>query len=399
MVQHYFEFLYHEKYLLMTNLIVANHSVPYKIIHSVFIFLLISISCSKKKEAEITPIQLNPTPKVNFTAVDATEAMNAFNTNFYSTADKLYYNSTLKNKLAAIWVQAIYWDMIMNTYKRTKDPVYLQKIEDLYQGGYNKYDKYNWENKVEWFIYDDMMWWIISLARAYVINGQQKNLFSSKAGFARVWRDSYDVVNGGMYWDFARTGKMACINFPTVIGATTLYNITKDVSYLNKAKEIYAWTNNTLFDKTNGMVADHKVGNNPTYWKVHTYNQATCIGAGVMLYKVTNEKKYLNDAVLAADYTQNSMSSSTGILSFETGIEQGIYNAILAQYIIRLIEDGNQPKYESWIRHNINVAWGNRDKTRGITYKEHNVPCPTGTVESYDASGIPAFMQIIAPIN
>ncbi|RQO75770.1 alpha-1,6-mannanase [Pedobacter sp. KBW06] len=366
--------------------------------YSVFIFLLILTSCSKKTGVGISQ-PITPPRIMNFTAEDAKAAMNSFDANFYSNTDKLYYSSTQKNKLAAIWVQAIYWDMIMNTYKRSNAPVDLQRVEDLYQGGYLKYDKYNWENKVEWFIYDDMMWWIISLARAYEITGQQKYLNASKAGFARVWRDSYDVVNGGMFWDFARTGKMACINFPTVIGATTLYNITKDSGYLEKAKEIYAWTNNTLFDKKSGLVADHKVGDNPTYWKAHTYNQATCIGAGVMLYKATKDQKYLNDAILAADYTQEFMSSSTGVLTFEMGIEQGIYNAILAQYIIRLIEDGNQPKYESWIRHNIDLGWENRDKARGITYKEYNVPCPIGIVESYDASGIPAFMQVISPVK
>ena len=37
---------------------------------------------------------------------------------------KLYAISSDMKGRAAIWVQAIYWDMIMNAYKRTKAPEY-----------------------------------------------------------------------------------------------------------------------------------------------------------------------------------------------------------------------------------------------------------------------------------
>lgn len=55
---------------------------------------------------------------------------------------KLYAISSDMKGRAAIWVQAIYWDMIMNAYKRTKAPKYRQLIEEVYQGGYEQYDKY-----------------------------------------------------------------------------------------------------------------------------------------------------------------------------------------------------------------------------------------------------------------
>ena len=57
----------------------------------------------------------------------------------------------------------MYWDMLMNAYKRTKDAKYLKLVKEMYKGAYDYYDHYNWENGVVWFIYDDMMWWIISL--------------------------------------------------------------------------------------------------------------------------------------------------------------------------------------------------------------------------------------------
>ena len=117
----------------------------------------------------------------------------------------------------------------------------------------------------------------------------------------------------------------------------------------------------------------------------------------MMLYNETKDNMYLADAILAADYSKNKMSDKNGILYYKNGIEQGIYTAIFAQYIIRLIEDGNQPQYNEWLRKNIDTAWKNRDKSRNLTFKDASKPCPTGVIEVYDASGCPALMQVIKP--
>lgn len=78
----------------------------------------------------------------HFTKKDATTAMDAFHSTFYNPDMKLYAISSDMKGRAAIWVQAIYWDMIMNAYKRTKAPKYRQLIEEVYQGGYEQYYKY-----------------------------------------------------------------------------------------------------------------------------------------------------------------------------------------------------------------------------------------------------------------
>lgn len=341
----------------------------------------------------------------SFTKKDAITAIDAFNASFYNPEMKLYAISSDKKGRAAIWVQAIYWDMIMNAYKWTKSPKYCQLMQDIYQGGYEQYDQYNWDNKIEWFIYDDMMWWIISLARAYELTGDPKYLAHASSGFYHVWKESYDRERGGMWWNFQHDGKMACINYPTVVAAVTLYNITKDPAYLEKASNIYAWSQNVFFDRKNGCIADNMhyhfqrqngmdIDRTP-----QLYNQATFIGSAVMLYKATGENSYLEDAILAADYVRHEMCNNDGLLPYKNGVEQGIYTAIFAQYIIRLIEDGNQSQYTDWLRKNINAAWHNRDKNRNLTFKDAAVTCPEGIMESYDASGCPALMQVIPPLK
>lgn len=371
----------------------------------VVLFFGVSVSlCSKGSN---TPPAAGPgTPQqVSFTSNDATSAYNDFNRYLFDTNRKIYYRASDKSGIAAIWTQAIYFDISMNAWKRTQDTRYRQLIEDLYDGAALQYNNYNWRDDSKWFIWDDMMWWIIALARAYETTGEQKFLDHSKEGFHFVWygdaamgRKGSHESNGGMEWDWHQRGKTACINFPTIIAAMTLFNITKDTDYVAKAKEVYGWARTNLFDASNGRVADHKVDNNPANWTLHTYNQASFIGAAVMLYDQTKDVSYLNDAVLAADYTQKYMCDANGILPFETGEEQGVYNAILAQYMIRLIEDGNKPGYLAWLRKNINTAYGNRNSSTGLMGKDYKTtPAAGSPVSCYDACSIPALMQVIPP--
>lgn len=332
-----------------------------------------------------------------FTDADATVAYDAFNTQFYNNNKKLYYSTTQKQGLGSIWTQAIFWDIAMDAYKRTNDPKYKTLVEDIYQGAYNEYDKFNYNNTQKWFIYDDIMWWVISLSRAYELTGNADYLANSKAGFERVWNGSYDPVKGGMFWDFQHSGKNACINYPTVIAAMKLYKITGDVAYFNKAKSIYQWSKEHLFQESTGRVADNFVGNNQGF-SDYTYNQGTCIGAAVALYKETKDEAYLKDAKLAADYTKNVMSSAEGILPAEGDWnEQGVLKAIFARYLMDLVIDGKQDQYLSWLHKNGDVAWKNRDKNRNIMFRDYDIPCPVLTVQSFEASSAVGIMQIANP--
>ncbi|QEH42033.1 glycoside hydrolase family 76 protein [Chitinophaga sp. XS-30] len=356
-----------------------------------------SLSCSKSDTGGGPSPEPPPLPVVSYTAKDANAAFNTFNAVFYSTKDKLYYSTTERKDIGSIWTQAVYWDLVMNTWKRTKDPAHLAMITDVYQGGYNRYDKFNWNNRTVWFIHDDMMWWIISLARAHRITGNEDYLASSIAGFQRVWDESYDAEGGGMWWDFNKTGKNSCINYPTVIAAMTLYDITGETAYLDKAKSIYSWGLANLYDPAKGRVADNNVNGNKG-WSDYTYNQGTFIGAAVMLYKATGEQSYLDNAKQAADYTKNVMCDADGILPAEGDWnEQGVLKAIFGHYLMTLVNEGGQAQYLPWVRHNINTAWGNRDATRGITYRNYKVPCPGGVVQSYEASSAVMLMQVCPP--
>lgn len=363
--------------------------------------LIVAASCSKGNEG-VKPGTTKPggttapTDSPTFTAADATKAYTAFNRYYYNPTKKLYYANTLQTNLGAIWTQAIYWDMAMNVYERTKEQSQMTMVTDMYQGGFDEYDGYNWDNTTTWFIYDDMMWWVMALARANQLTGNATYLQKAQAGFNRVWNGSYDPVDGGMFWDFQHSGKNACINFPTVIAAMRLYKITGDVTYLDKAKSVYSWAKTNLVN-SEGRVADHKIGNNAPGYEDYTYNQGTAIGAALALYKETNDAAYLNDAKLAADYTKNKMCTNNILPAEGDFNEQGVLKAIFAQYIVQLIKDAGQTQYLAWIQENINTGWNNRDKARDLCWRNYALPAPTGVMQSYESSSIVTFMQLFPP--
>ena len=370
----------------------------------------------------------------NRTFLDSTKRIYKTDTSFPHAVDRFH-------GAAAIWCQPIYWDMAMNAYRlakkqreRKRARYYKKLCRQIFEGNKAHYADFDFDDNNEntgWFIYDDIMWWTISLARAYELLGAEEYLNLSEESFHRVWygservgdTGSFDSQEGGMYWRWypiqnpvpnkPGDGKMACINFPTVVAALTLYNnvparrkeevgtaplrLTK-AQYLQRGKDVYNWGVENLFNRETGEIADSRHGHGEPAWVPHIYNQATFIGASVLLYKATGEKEYLDNAILAADYAVNVMSSSDGLLPWESGVEQGIYTAIFAQYMSMLVYDCGQTQYLPFLLRNIHVGWANRDYSRDICGGRYGQPLGEGeVVDSYSASGIPALMLLFSP--
>ena len=363
--------------------------------------ILLGVGCGDAKDENQAPEPnvTEPEEKTSYTAEDATKAFEAFNHYFYDTDARLYYSTSHRNELAEGWTQAVFWDIVMDAYLRTENAEYLELVKEIYQGGNQAYSDFNWTNvkTVNDFIYDDMMWWVIALARGYGITADQEYLNKAIDGFSFVWEEAFDKVNGGMKWSWKVEGKVAAINYPTIIAAMYLYNITGQDAYLAKAKNIYSWARKTLFQETTGRVADHIVDGSPPGFEDYTYNQGVCIGAAVMLYRVTGNKSYLNDAKLAADYTYNTMSDSDRILPAEgSWNEQGVLKAIFARYLYMLVDEGEE-HYKTWLRKNAALAWSNRDTIRNLMFRDYRVKPPEGDFQSYEASSAVGIMQVCPP--
>ncbi|MBR4643685.1 MAG: alpha-1,6-mannanase [Bacteroidaceae bacterium] len=342
---------------------------------------------------------------------------------------------------AAIWCQAIFYDMVINAYNRAKtegNEVLMKKYKSLhdkmYAGEKSHYVNFDFNNSNTnngWFVYDDIMWWTCALARAYQTFGKTEYLTYSERSFCRVWYGSATVgddgsyadparfsgkYGGGMFWEWQPIAKAnphqpgdfrsACINFPTVIAACLLHQLVPEGRtpqtaarptrqtkewYLEKAIEIYDWASKTLAP-SNGRVADGIHGGAAEY-KDHLYNQATYIGASCLLYKLTGLAKYRTNAIVGTRYVFNSMVNGSKILNYENGYEQGVYAAIFAQYLPMVVYDLGQTTYLTYIQRNMQKAWDNRDPVRGLQAGNFmNKTSDSDVVEAYGGSGMPALM-------
>lgn len=133
----------------------------------------------------------------NNTLLDPNKYIYKTNSSYPSAVDR-------GNGAAAIWCQPIYWDMAMNAYKlakaqkdRKKTSYYKTLCEKIFAGNKAQYCQFDFDDNNEntgWFIYDDIMWWTISLARGYELFGVDEYLKLSEASFKRVWYGSEKSV-------------------------------------------------------------------------------------------------------------------------------------------------------------------------------------------------------------
>ena len=176
------------------------------------------------------------------------------------------------------------------------------------------------------------------------------------------WNDN---AGGGITWKKGmENSKNACSNGPACILAARLYQEFGDEANKEWALKIYNWEKSTLFNSNNGMVYDNIDSNTGEIKKewIFTYNQGTFIGSAVELYKILNEKAYLNDAVLAADYTISSLVDNS-ILKSEGDGDGGLFKGIFVRYFTDLIQQDRldiaaKKRYIQFLKHNAETLWG-----------------------------------------
>lgn len=396
----------------------------------------------------------------------AFEAYDSFNAVFLDSAKYIYKNTSLDSAAidrwhgaAAIWCQPMYADMAMNAMllaqkngDKKREAQYRELANRIIDGNVAHYLDFDFDNNDTnrgWFIYDDIQWWTITMARAAKTLDRDDCRILAEKSFARVWYGSPKVgdtgsyadpskeLGGGMFWQWqplenpdpntAGNGKMSCINFPTVVAAMLLHDLApadrlpdenpeKWVNsygsftrphyetkkrYLEMAKEIYDWSVEKLGDMSTGMIVDNRHGESRGGHPL-LYNQGTFIGSAVLLYKATGDSIYLENAKAGADYSIKVLSDNN-ILPWahnhdnpydQGSLEQGIYPAIWAQYMDLLINDCGQKQYRGFIKRNIDEGMQNRNSA-GICDGVLNKPTPDKTViGSYAASALPSLMLL-----
>ncbi len=149
--------------------------------------------------------------------------------------------------------------------------------------------------------YDDNVWISREFLNAYEILGGEDYLQTSINVAKYVWSGWANDDLGGIYWcEQKKNSRNTCSNAPASLLFARLYETTQDGEWLERAKRVYDWTHEKLMDPSDNVYWDN-ISNegNITNWKF-TYNTGSMISAGVKLYEITKEERYLNEAKASA---------------------------------------------------------------------------------------------------
>ena len=154
----------------------------------------------------------------------------------------------------------------------------------------------NSEGKSDRF-YDDNVWLVIDFAEAYHTTKNKTYLNQAELIWKFVISGWDEKLDGGIYWcEQNKQSKNTCSNAPSVVAAAKLYETTGKATYLETAEKIYAWTKRNLQDTTDFLYFDNLNLQGKTDKRKFAYNSGQMLQGASLLYKITKNKTYLTDA-------------------------------------------------------------------------------------------------------
>jgi len=284
---------------------------------------------------------------------------NFWGAGFEGYPDRYYFNygSNLSNMTTNhYWPQAHAMDVMVDAYMRTGEKQYKAIFPLWWEGA----PKFNFAGKMNpkdpwWNVFvDDMEWIVLAQIRMFEATDQTEYIVKARQMYDDwiwpTWGPEDEAPwFGGITWktDVSKS-KNACSNGPAALIAARLYNFYDKAkfksgkvrnAYLNEAIKIYTWEKNYLFDRETGAVYDNinQEGRVQKNW-IFTYNVGTFLGAAHELYKITGDKQYLDDAVLASGYVIDRLSKE-GVLSDASSGDGGLFHGIFFRYFVKLVNE------------------------------------------------------------
>lgn len=210
-------------------------------------------------------------------------------------------------------------------------------------------------------LWDDNAWVGLDFMQAYTQTGNRDYLKAAEAMFPFMLEGVHR--DGGLYWqeNNPRMTRNTCGNGPAIQMALRLYMATKDAKYLEFAKNLDGFMN-TKMRSPEGLYYDNLGDDGQLDKAIYSYNQGTPVGADVLWYRITGDKKYLERATQTAhaalDYLGKGDRLWKGAPSF---------NAIFFRNLLALDQLAPNPRYREALNQYLDRAWKEgRDPQTGL---------------------------------
>lgn len=324
-----------------------------------------------------------------FTSEDADTLFEAHIKAFYEEKDgHAWFKESTRGGKVSYWMRAEQMEMVLDAYERTKKPQQMEMFTRLFHGFLADHGN-TWDRNE---FNDDIMWMVIACIRAHLLNGNPEFLDAARKNFDLCYARAISPdLGGGLWWKTDNRTKNACVNGPGAIAAFLLGRATGEASYATKAKELFLWLRDTLFDPMTGRVSDHVNINGRMNRKAWTYNQGTFVGAANLL-------GYHDEARLAATYTMNEVCEDGYLPAAGERDDSGGFNGIGVRWIARFVKDrGEQATFEPWLQKNAEAAWQARRASDHLCWSRWPQPTPPGRRYSWGCSSAVVVLQVVPP--
>ncbi|PZF54107.1 hydrolase [Curtobacterium sp. MCSS17_008] len=215
--------------------------------------------------------------------------------------------------------------------------------------------------------YDDNAVVGLSLVSQYQATSDPGYLDRARGAFdiaVRGWNpDTTLTCPGGSDWIDRpdNTTRAANVTGLSAQLAAHLYEETGESSYLRWSTKLYSWNNRCLKESAglyrNSIADDGTV--DPTLW---TYNSGAMIGTATILFRTTEDPKYLQQA-------SNAARASLRYWTAENRLQQqpAVFNAFYFKDLLLLDSVQHDPAYRAALEQYATVTWrDNRDAATGL---------------------------------
>ena len=169
--------------------------------------------------------------------------------------------------------------------------------------------------------FDDENWMALSLARAFVVDGDPDFLKTARLLFDDVLSRGTLGRSEGVWWDYEHGKVAAAANAGPVITGLLLWKLTGDARYRDFALRTYAFWLRDMVDESSGQVYDQILANGSKDKTPWSYDQGLMIGAAVELFRTTGDQAYLDQARLFSRYMIDNMKSTSGVMIEQTCVK------------------------------------------------------------------------------
>jgi uncharacterized protein YyaL (SSP411 family) len=262
-----------------------------------------------------------------------------------------YYEDQQKEAVAFTWGNS----MLLLAYAKAAeyDPAYRKPLDALMQHmdrywivdqGIGGYDHLPHPKPAVERYYDDNAWIAMGQIDAYHATGEKRYLDAATKTLD-FCLSGIDPENGGIWWreywrSQRRRTKNTCSMAPTAFACLRYYEITKQPTYLETAMELITWLDANLKDD-DGLYFDHLRISGRINRRKWSYNSAMPLRCYVMLYKLTGQDNYLDQAVQIASASQDHwIDPASGAIE-----DEAMFAFTLAEGWIELSEVTGDPQW------------------------------------------------------